>query len=231
MESGSVFEGAEVPASVFADDDGSADDYLREVLAQFAQTADAETARELLDLLVVARLLVPVVSVVDSMQEGVEKDSHMSSVEFQSEDGRKALIAFTGNDAVQMWDPEARPIPREAYVVAQGAVEQGYDAILLDLSGPTPVAIEGQLLNMLAIGPARFELLENELAVVCHQLEALDLVTSAKWELDDDEATVAIEVTSADHALSAQVAQILQDSNLNALLDVPLNVTVAGHTS
>jgi hypothetical protein len=227
----SNFEGAQVPDSVFADDDGSADDYLREVLAQYAQTADAETARELLDLLVVARLLVPVVSVVDSMEEGVEKDSHMSSVEFQSQDGRKALIAFTGNDAVQMWDEAARPIPRHAYVVAQGAVEQGYDAILLDLSGPTPVAIDGMLLSLLAIGPERFELLENELAVVCHQLEALDVVTSAKWELDDDEATIAIDVTSADHALSTQVAQIMQDSNLNALLDVPLNVTVSGHTS
>ena len=225
------FEGAEIPGSAFADDDGSADDYLREVLAQYAQTADAETARELLDLLVVARLLVPVVAVVDSMEEGVEKDSHMSSVEFQSEDGRKALIAFTGNDAVQMWDPEARPIPREAYIVAQGAVEQGYDAILLDLSGPTPVAIDGMLLSLLAIGPARFELLENELAVVCHQLEALDVVTAATWELDDDEATIAIDVTSADHTLSAQVAQIMQDSNLNALLDVPLNVTLSGHTS
>ena len=227
----SNFDGAEIPGSAFSDDDGSADDYLREVLAQYAQTADAETARELLDLLVVARLLVPVVSVVDSMEEGVEKDSHMSSVEFQSEDGRKALVAFTGNDAVQMWDPEARPIPREAYIVAQGAVEQGYDAILLDLSGPTPVAIDGMLLSLLAIGPARFELLENELAVVCHQLEALDVVTAAAWELDDDEATIAIEVTSADHTLSTQVAQIMQDRNLNALLDVPLNVTVSGHTS
>jgi hypothetical protein len=227
----SDFDGTEIPTSAFADDDGSADDDLREVLAQYAQTADAETARELLDLLVVARLLVPVVSVVDSMEEGVEKDSHMSSVEFQSQDGRKALIAFTGNDAVQMWDAEARPIPRLAYEVAQGAVEQGYDAILLDLSGPTPVAIDGMLLSLLAIGPARFELLENELAVVCHQLEALDVVTSAKWELDDDEATIAIDVTSADHALSTQVAQIMQDSNLNALLDVPLNVTVSGYTS
>jgi SseB protein N-terminal domain len=225
------FEGAEIPSSSFADDDGSADADLREVLAQYAQTADAATARELLDLLVVARLLVPVVSVVDSMEEGVEKDSHLSSVEFQSEDGRKALIAFTGNDAVQMWDPEARPIPREAYIVAQGAVEQGYDAILLDLSGPTPVAIDGMLLSLLAIGPARFELLENELAVVCHQLEALDVVTAAAWELDDDEATIAIEVTSADHTLSTQVAQIMQESNLNALLDVPLNVTLSDHTS
>ena len=227
----SDFEGAVVPDSVFADDDGSADDYLREVLVQYAQTADAETARELLDLLVVARLLVPVVSIVDSIEEGVEKDSHMRSVEFQSQDGRKALVAFTGMDSVQMWDETARPIPRHAYVVAQGAVEQGYDAILLDLSGPTPVAIDGMLLTLLAIGPARFELLENELAVVCQQLEALDVVTSAKWELDDDEATIAIDVTSSDHTLSAQVAQIMQDSNLNALLDVPLNVTVAGHTS
>jgi len=87
------------------------------------------------------------------------------------------------------------------------------------------------LLSLLAIGPARFELLENELAVVCHQLEALDVVTTATWELDDDEATIAIDVTSADHTLSAQVAQIMQESNLNALLDVPLNVTLSGHTS
>ena len=227
----SPFDGAQIPDSTFADDDGSADADLRDVLAQYAQTADAETARELLDLLVVARLLVPVVSVVDSMEAGVEKDSHMRSVEFQSQDGRKALLAFTGIDAVQMWDEAARPIPRHAYVVAQGAVEQGYDAILLDLSGPTPLAIDGMLLNLLAIGPARFELLESELALVCQHLEELEVVKTARWELDDDEATIAIEVKSADHALSTQVADIIQESNLNALLDVPLNVTLRGLTS
>ena len=87
------------------------------------------------------------------------------------------------------------------------------------------------LLNLLAIGPARFELLESELALVCQHLEELEVVKTARWELDDDEATIAIEVKSADHALSTQVADIIQESNLNALLDVPLNVTLRGLTS
>lgn len=227
------FTDAQIPVSGFESDDGQANPDLREAIVEYARTASAESARELLDLLVVARLLVPVVAVVDSIVDGQEKDSHMQSVEFQSADGRKALIAFTGTDAVEYWDPKARPIPRAAFEVAQGAVEQGYDAIILDMSGPTPLAIDGNLLSLLAIGPARFELLEIELGKVCDELVDVAGIMSASWELEDDEAIIAITVSEISPTLSVDVSTLISNSDLNALLDVPLNVTVtvAGHTA
>ena len=220
------FTDAEIPTSGFEGDDGQADPDLREAIVEYARTASAESARELLDLLVVARLLVPVVAVVDSIVEGQEKDSHMQSVEFQSADGRKALIAFTGTDAVEYWGPKARPIPRAAFEVAQGAVEQGYDAIVLDMSGPTPLAVDGNLLSLLAIGPQRFDLLELELAKVCDLLTKVTGITSAKWELEDDEAIITITVSEISPTLSVDVSAVISDSDLNALLDCPLNVEV-----
>ena len=220
------FADAEIPASGFEGDDGQADPDLREAIVEYARTASAESARELLDLLVVSRLLVPVLAVVDAIVDGQEKDSHMQSVEFQSVDGRKALIAFTGTDAVEYWDPAARPIPRHAYEVAQGAVEQGYDAIVLDMSGPTPLAVDGNLLSLLAIGPQRFDLLELELAKVCDLLTKVTGITSAKWELEDDEAIITISVSEISPTLSVDVSAVISDSDLNALLDCPLNVEV-----
>ena len=53
------FTGAELPESDFANDDGSPDPYIRSVLRNYAQSATAESARNLLDALMDARYLFP----------------------------------------------------------------------------------------------------------------------------------------------------------------------------
>lgn len=224
----SQFTGAEIPEPDFKDDDGSPDPYLRSVLRNYAESATAESARNLLDALIDGRLLIPVVSEIDSMEEGVEKDSHMTSVEFHSADGRRALLAFSGVDSLAEWDPKARPVARVGYAVAQSALEQELDALIVDVSGPIPTAIDGTLLALLAIGPNREELLDQTLDEVVAQLAELTGVSAAHWDDTDEDVTITITISEPIGNLGAAITEVIQSSDLNALLDRPLEVQVAG---
>lgn len=224
----SQFTGAEIPEPDFKDDDGSPDPYLRSVLRNFAESATAESARNLLDALIDGRLLIPVVSEVDSMEEGVEKDSHMTSVEFHAADGRRALLAFSGIDSLAEWNPDARPVARVGYAVAQSTLEQELDALIVDVSGPVPTAIDGTLLALLAIGPNREALLDQTLDEVVAQLAELPGISAAHWDDTDEEVTITISISEPIGNLGAAITEVIQSSDLNALLDRPLEVQVAG---
>ncbi len=225
----SDFTDAVIPDSDFANDDGSANPVLRRALKSYTESATAESARNLLDILCEARLLVPVVAVLDT--EGVsesghkiDKDSHMRTVEFTSNDGRTAVLAFTGLDSLEHWQEDARPIPRAAFEVARGAIEQDLDGIVIDIAGPAPTAIDGTLLALLAVGPNRLDLLDEALDHVCDQLEKVPGVVGADWDDTDDEVNLYIGISEPANTLSAQIAEVLQSSQLNVLLDRPLEV-------
>ncbi|MEY4322789.1 MAG: hypothetical protein RL410_570, partial [Actinomycetota bacterium] len=69
--------------------------------------------------------------------------SHMSSVLFQSADGRVGLPVFTCLEALHQWNPEARPVPRNLREVAHSAVEEKYDAVLIDMASSHRFALQG----------------------------------------------------------------------------------------
>jgi hypothetical protein len=81
-----------------------------------------------------------------------EKTSEMATVLLTGQDGRQALLAFTSVAALEAWRPDARPVPVAAVVAARSAVQDGAAALLLDVAGPTPYAVEGDLLDGLARG-------------------------------------------------------------------------------
>jgi hypothetical protein len=66
-------------------------------------------------------------------------------------DGRPAVLAFTGLDALARWRPDARPVPAEADRVWSAAVADGC-AVVIDVAGPVPLAVEGARLAALAAG-------------------------------------------------------------------------------
>jgi hypothetical protein len=225
----SNFDGAQIPATDFADDDGRADARLRSALKNYTESATAESARNLLDILCEARLLVPVVAVLDEAElntsgQQVDKDSHMRTVEFTSNDGRTALLAFTGTDSLEHWQEDARPVARYAYEIAQGAIEQELDGLVIDIAGPAPTAIDGTLLALLAVGPNRLDLLDEALDHVCEVLEKIDGVVGADWDDTDEEVNIYIGICEPANTLSTQIAEVLQKSQLNVLLDRPLEV-------
>jgi SseB protein N-terminal domain len=136
-------------------DRGEADPRVTAALAAYQAGQGSEQAA--LGALAAARLLVPVIAVLGSeQQEPVnakqgDKDSEMVLPTLIGRDGRSAVLAFTGLDALARWRPDARPVPAEADRVWRAAVADGC-AVVIDVAGPVPLAVEGARLTALAAG-------------------------------------------------------------------------------
>jgi hypothetical protein len=76
----------------------------------------------------------------------------MATVLLQGADGRMALLAFTGTPALTAWNPEARPVPTATPLAAQAALQDGAEALLVDVAGPARFVVEGEDLRGLALG-------------------------------------------------------------------------------
>ena len=82
---------------------------------------------------------------------GGEKASEMSIPTLIGHDGRPAVPAFTCLDSLRRWRQDARPVPTEAADVWAAAVADGC-AVVVDVAGPVPLAIDGARLAALASG-------------------------------------------------------------------------------
>ncbi len=144
-----------IPDPGFAGDDGAGDPALRSALAAYALDPGREA--DVLLALPAARLLVPVVAVlgeveVDEHGLAHDKTSDMATALLTGQDGRQALLAFTGLDSLTAWRADARPVPVSASVAARSAIQENAAAIVLDVAGPTTYAVEGDVLDALARG-------------------------------------------------------------------------------
>jgi len=139
----------------FRHDHGDADPRVTEALAAYQAGRGSEQAA--LAALAEARLLVPVVAVLaDGPAAGSEKtqgdkNSEMVLPTLIGNDGRPAVLAFTGVEALTRWRRHARPVPAEAGRVWRAAVTDGC-AVVIDVAGPVPLAVEGARLAALAAG-------------------------------------------------------------------------------
>jgi hypothetical protein len=142
----------------FRGDRGAADPRVTAALAAYQAGQGSERAA--LGALTAARLLVPVIA--EQSHEGQshegqsgkdqgDKDSVMVLPTLIGRDGRAAVLAFTGLDALARWRPDARPVPAEADRVWRAAVADGC-AVVIDVAGPVPLAVEGARLAALAAG-------------------------------------------------------------------------------
>ena len=137
----------------FRGDRGGADPRVSAALAAYQSGQGSEHAA--LGALAAARLLVPVIA--EQSHQGQsgknqgDKDSEMVLPTLIGRDGRPAVLAFTGLDALARWRPDARPVPAEADRVWRAAVADGC-AVVIDVAGPVPLAVEGARLTALAAG-------------------------------------------------------------------------------
>lgn len=145
----------------FRDDDGSAHPDVTAALTRFAAGHGSE--HDVLTALAGCRLLVPVVAVLDSESTPAvpepalrpaarsEKATDLAMPTLIGRDGRRALPAFTSIDSLKRWQADARPVPAVALSVWQAAcAETG--AVVVDVAGPVPFAVEGARLAALANG-------------------------------------------------------------------------------
>ncbi|MGH3153518.1 MAG: SseB family protein [Streptosporangiaceae bacterium] len=153
----------------FRGDRGAADPRVAAALAAWQSGQGSEQAA--LTALAATRLLVPVIAVLadpaadspapadhdkDRDQDrhkdhdkDRDKNSEMVMPTLIGQDGRPAVPAFTSLDALARWRPDARPVPAEADRVWRAAVADGC-AVVIDVAGPVPLAVEGARLAALA---------------------------------------------------------------------------------
>src|SRR5215469_14961581 len=154
----------------YRDDAGDASPAVAAAMTAYAAGTGSEHA--VLAVLADSRLLVPVVSMPadDVTAAGAaaaggrgpgpdepvpflagEKRSEMATPALVGRDGRRALVAFTCADAVRRWQPAARPVPVPAAAVFQSAAAESC-AVVVDVAGPVPLAVDGARLAALAEG-------------------------------------------------------------------------------
>ncbi len=125
----------DIPESVFADDDGSADAHLAQALIRFSRGKAPLT--EVVDALQYARVLVPVMAEGEQRfvgKHGLEQDTVASTgvVALRIPDGRAALPIFTDVDAMRTWNAEARPVPAAGPRAALAAAAEGWNVMVLN---------------------------------------------------------------------------------------------------
>jgi hypothetical protein len=148
-------------------DGGDADPQVAAALAAFAAGRGSEHAA--LAALARARLLVPVVAVLTEAApahgpaagpgpaggpgHGLrrEKASEMALPTLLGSDGRRAVLAFTCLPSLTGWRPDARPVPVTAGQVWQAGAQEA-SAVVIDIAGPVPFAVDGARLAALAEG-------------------------------------------------------------------------------
>ena len=207
------FAGVTVPDPAFADDDGGPDPDVAALLAEHA--AGRASTRDVAAALRGARLMTPLVAVLDEAEttpDGLraEKSSHMASVSVLTPDGRRGLLAFTSVASMAAWDPAARGIPAHAARAAAGALEEGADALVIDLGGPVRVALEGALLLAVAterpLPPAHED--PDVRAAAAQVLGTVTGLSAARLvpRVDGDGTDLRVLVAAAPHAALADVA-------------------------
>jgi hypothetical protein len=146
--------------SRFRDDNGSAEPRVAAALAAFGSGQGSEHAA--LTALAGSRLLVPIVAVAagsdgepaspgHARADGGDSGAEMSLPTLVGRDGRRAIPVFTCMAALAMWRQQARPVPAVAAQVWRAAAEDAC-AVVVDIAGPVPIAIDGARLAALAEG-------------------------------------------------------------------------------
>ncbi|SEF50639.1 SseB protein N-terminal domain-containing protein [Thermomonospora echinospora] len=140
----------------FPNDDGSADPALRDALAGYAAGRLGEHA--VLERLSGVRLLIPVVAILTEEEQVApgelrrEKHSEMATPTLIGEDGRRGFLGFTSMEAMRRWRSDARPVPALTRDACRSALDQGAHALVVDVAGPVPFAVDGLRLHLLAEG-------------------------------------------------------------------------------
>lgn len=142
-----------IGAQNFRDDDGSADPVVEARLREHSEGRVGD--RQVLTALSRSRVLIPVVAVATETEKGFggltkDKNSEVAVPIMTGKDGRRGVLAFTSVDAVRRWRPDARPVPFTTQDACRATLEEGADALVVDVSGPVPYNVQGHFLAVLA---------------------------------------------------------------------------------
>ncbi len=145
-------------------DRGGADPGLRAALASGYD--DGEAYARAVAALCTSRLILPTVEAPPDAEPGLSKaddpdhdheesdtgHAPRAAVLLRSASGEKAVLAFTGYDALRAWRTDAHPVRCTLDDVAATVLETGASTIVVDVAGPHQLVIETDLVSELAQG-------------------------------------------------------------------------------
>ncbi|HEX3388809.1 MAG TPA: SseB family protein [Streptosporangiaceae bacterium] len=202
-------QGLTVAEPRFPGDDGTADPAVRAALTAYAAGQGSECAA--LTALARSRLLVPVVAAAGEADEnGSEKSTEMALPTLVGRDGRRAVLAFTGLDALKQWRSDARPVPVPAASAWLAGTQDGASAVLIDVAGPVTLAVDGARLAALAAGRP---------VPLPHQDP--EVLAALRTALAHEPLIVAAALTSPDQRVTATGDADLDHAGLDLDLDGP----------
>ncbi|GAA1227260.1 SseB family protein [Rhodoglobus aureus] len=132
---GTPWEGRSFEPNPAPDDDGTAPAALVAVITRFHQ-GDA-TEANVVDVIRESRLLIPLLAKAGEMATTdagltIDKTQELSIVTVTGPDGRAVLPVFSSVDAMNSWNPEARPVPAAGTRVALAAASENTDLVVVD---------------------------------------------------------------------------------------------------
>ena len=230
----SAFSGATVPTPPIPDDDGDMSPELRRELEDLAQGRGS--GHGVLNALSAARLFVPVVAVLEAESvkaDGMrhEKQSSMATVLVESAEHGRALLAFSCLESLNRWRHDARPVSIATSLAARAAVGESADALVVDVAGPTPFALEGDELLLMAAIARPTDTTETDPVVARAISRVLGAFASAGelsevQSMGDDRPTfVEIQGVRGEQTREAIVDRLSRDQVIKYLLPQGLRVT------
>ncbi|MEU5403002.1 SseB family protein [Streptomyces sp. NPDC005963] len=209
-----------IPDPGFSDDDGTADPRLAAALAAWSEDRTAQ--QPVLEALVGARLLVPVVAVLGEVEvdeSGLrrEKTSDMAVPTLTAGD-RRALPAFTSLDSLARWDAQARPVAVPLHQALQAAAHEKADTLVLDLAGPVPFQLSGAALRALAEGRTSADPLDDPAV-----LDALRRTVGA------EPAVLRAQLVRGGEGADGTLALVLAEGTAQAAAIQSIAEALAGH--
>jgi hypothetical protein len=204
-----------IGARRFADDSGGSDPALRSMLSAYAKGGARD--REVLSALGAARLLVPVVALAVESETGPsgltrDKRSEVALPIMIGDDGRRGVLAFTSVDTLHSWRRDARPVPAYAGEACQAVLDEGADALVIDVAGPVTYAVQGHFLRTFAehghVPEARTD---PQVLAAIYRITHPEADIDRVRVLDSDRADVSVrlELVQRDDAVVRRVAERL----------------------
>lgn len=194
-----------------ASDDGSADPGLLAALSRFH--AGAASPVEVVDAFRSARVLIPLIA--EKGDEGVgptgltvDKTQELSIVTVAAPDGRSVQPVFSSVEAMNRWDPEARPVPVESVRAALAAVADGTELIVLDPTSETEFVLRR---------PAVWAVAKSEAWVP--SFLSPEVFVGLQESMAQELAVIDFKISSGDPASRLRGPELVVELELNAGLD------------
>lgn len=216
---GVPWEGRAFEPNAWADDDGKANPRLLEIIK--ALHDGHARSDSVVDELRNTRVLIPLLanlgeSGVGAHGQTVDKSADLSIVTVETPDNQSGLPVFSSVEAMQRWNPKARPVPTSAVKAALAAASEGNTRMIIDPMAESEFVLRRPAIAALAQG-LKWVAPEEDDRVIAAFGEALDgLEPLSGWELGSGDPLCLL--ASAELELTLKLPDGLDRDSIDDLL-------------